>query len=451
MPVERVPDTDLEYILICFDAQARERSDDPEGVMSRRAMDALQGEPVTDVFLMSHGWLGDIPAAKAQYTNWIGAMASNADDLQRMRQLRPGFRPLLVGLHWPSLPFGEEQLGGGGPASFSAPAAAGSAEPSQAGSPVEPLIREYAERLADSPAALSALRTIFSAAMDDIAPSRLSDEVVQAYQVLDREAHLGSGGVAASPADDREPFDPNATYRAAEEEMVSFGGIGGGGLLAPLRTLSFWKMKARAAQFGSQAGFSLLRELQSAAAPGVRFHLMGHSFGCVVMSATLAGPDAESELVRPLDSVALLQGALSLWSYAADIPHAPGTPGYFHRIISDRRVAGPLITTQSEFDTAVGRLYPLAAGAARQVHFAPGELPKYGALGTFGVRGPGPQIVDLSILPPDGDYGFEPGKVYNLESSQVIRNGGPPSGAHSDLAHPEVSHAVWQAAMCGLR
>jgi hypothetical protein len=151
-------------------------------------------------------------------------------------------------------------------------------------------------------------------------------------------------------------------------------------------------------------------------------------------------------LVRPVDSVALVQGALSLWSYSSDIPTAAGKAGYFSSVVTEKKVAGPLLTTQSEFDTAVGRLYPWAAGVARQVVFAPGELPKYGAVGTFGIRGPGPDIVDLEMLPANVTYKFAPGKVYNLESSQYIREGTGLSGAHSDIAHAEVAHAVWQAA-----
>ena len=74
--------------------------------------------------------------------------------------------------------------------------------------------------------------------------------------------------------------------------------------------MSFWKMKDRAAKFGESGGFQLLHNLQTASGNDVRFHLMGHSFGCVVMSATLAGPRANNALVRPVDSVALLQGAV---------------------------------------------------------------------------------------------------------------------------------------------
>ena len=443
MPIRKVENTDLTYYLICYDAEGKERTGDPDGQMSQRVLEVLKTEPITDVFLISHGWLGDIKDAISQYDRWIGAMAGNTADIERVRQARPGFRPLLIGLHWPSKPYGEEDVSQS--ASFAGPEAGGA-------SPIDEMIEGYAGTLADTPAARQALQTIFAAAIEDVAPSKMPAEVIEAYQVLDRETNLGSGDVAADPGSDREPFDPESTFEAAnDDEAASFGGFGLGALLAPLRTMSFWKMKDRAAKFGAGPAFQLLHNLQSATNSDVRFHLIGHSFGCVVMSATLAGPSTDNALVRPLDSVALLQGALSLWSYTSNIPHAPGQPGYFRRIFSDKRVAGPFVTTQSEHDTAVGKMYPLAAGVARQVTFAPGELPKYGALGTFGVRGPDPMVVDMEMLPADESYNYEAGKVYNLESSQYIcEMQSRSSGAHSDLAHPEVAHAVWEAVSCGL-
>ncbi len=441
MPIRNVDNTDLTYYLICYDAEGIERADDPDGLMSQRVLDVLKTEPITDVFLISHGWLGDIKDAIAQYDKWIGAMAGHTADIERIRQARPGFRPLMIGLHWPSKPYGEEDVSRS--ASFAGPGGA-------AASPIDEMIEGYARTLADTPAARDALQTIFAAAIEDVEPDQMPAAVIQAYHVLDRESNLGSGDVAADPGSDREPFDPERTFEAVNDEVASFGRFGLGALLAPLRTMSFWKMKARAAEFGAGPAFELLRALQNATGDDVRFHLTGHSFGCVVMSATLAGPPTDNALVRPVDSVALLQGALSLWSYTSDIPHAPGRPGYFHRIFSDKRVAGPFVTTQSEHDTAVGKMYPLAAGVARQVSFALGELPKYGALGTFGVRGPDPDTIDMEMLPADGSYEFETGKVYNLESSQYIcEMANLTSGAHSDLAHPEVAHAVWEAVRCG--
>jgi hypothetical protein len=83
---------------------------------------------------------------------------------------------------------------------------------------------------------------------------------------------------------------------------------------------------------------------------------MGHSFGCIVVSAMLAGPRGAG-LIRPVHSAALLQGAFSLWSYCSDIPVARGRPGYFHGVVNGGRVAGPIITSQSTFDVAVGRYY----------------------------------------------------------------------------------------------
>jgi hypothetical protein len=51
------------------------------------------------------------------------------------------------------------------------------------------------------------------------------------------------------------------------------------------------------------------------------------------------------------------------------------------------------------------------------------------------------------MLPPDGIYGFEAAKVYNLAAGQFIREGGGFSGAHSDIDKPAVAHAVWEAAL----
>ena len=109
-------------------------------------------------------------------------------------------------------------------------------------------------------------------------------------------------------------------------------------------------------------------------------------------------------------------------------------------------MAGAILTTQSKRDTAVGRFYPIAAGVARQVNFAPGDkLPKYGGIGAFGLQGPGLSLHDLPIGDAAQSYGFERGHVYNLECTNVIKDGTGASGAHSDIAKPEVAHALWES------
>jgi len=70
----------------------------------------------------------------------------------------------------------------------------------------------------------------------------------------------------------------------------------------------------------------------------------------------------------------------------------------------------------------------------------------HGAIGAFGIRGlKGAETCNL--LEATGKYGFEAGKVYNVESSMFIKKGDGVSGAHSDIDGPEVAHALWQAAL----
>ncbi len=440
MTIERVPGTTLKYHLIAFDAAGREQSEGGT-LASQVAGQELANEPVTDVFLMSHGWQGDVPAAHDQYCRWIGAMARCSADIERTSTVRKNFRSLLVGFHWPSLPWGNEQIVEA--ASFS-PGAGDSVD-------------SYARRLGDTPTTRSALETIFAAATALPTSNELPPEVKAAYNTLDRESGMGSGGVDAPPGADREPFNPQKVFQATREmkpgATPSFGLSlpSRDDILSPLRSLSFWKMKDRARQIGEGSGNLLLSSLQQAAGVrDVRFHLMGHSFGCIVVSAMLNGPNGSGGATRPVDSLALVQGALSLWSFCDAIPKASGAPGYFRNVVAAHRVRGPVVTTQSRFDTAVGRWYPLAAGVAGQVVFDPFNLPKYGGVGKFGIQGVGPILVGGDMLTLEGSYGFEAGKVYNLAGDQFIRNGSGFSGAHSDIDKPEVAHAIWEAALVPL-
>jgi hypothetical protein len=319
--------------------------------------------------------------------------------------------------------------------------------------PVEGLVDEYASRIANTEAARQALQTILRAAREDNTLDSLPAEVLNAYQVLNQEADLGSEGEGAAPGSDWEGFDPEAIYEASKDEPVSFSTDSSSvwdKVLDPLRVLSYWKMKERARKIGENSGFNLLKTLQENAPETVRFHLMGHSFGCVVVSSMLNGPQGKGTLVRPVDSLALVQGAVSLWCYCSKISYERDRPGYFNTIIAQGKVAGPIVTTYSQFDYAVGRMYPLAGKTAfSSVDFAPGQLPKYGGIGSFGLGGDDLAAENTNMLTWDGSYHFKPGKIYNLESSKFIcdaKLGGPTMGAHCDIAKPEVAHAVWSAA-----
>jgi hypothetical protein len=88
----------------------------------------------------------------------------------------------------------------------------------------------------------------------------------------------------------------------------------------------------------------------------------------------------------------------------------------------------------------------MAAGLKRQIAYAL-DLPKFGAVGAFGIQGVGEFTVGRRMGSVTEDYNFQPGMIYNLESSDYIRTGGGFSGAHSDIVHPEIAHVIWQAAI----
>jgi hypothetical protein len=436
MPLQHVAAADLDYYLVCFDKEGRERPENG-GLLSQTVSDLVSGGGITDVFVMSHGWKGDVPAAVDQYDRWSAAMAACDADRKRVRQRWPDFKPLLVGFHWPSLPWGDEKLGDG---SYAAEPVGGE----------DQFVERWSDRIAGTPAAQAALRTLFQAAQKDIEPDVLSSEVVAAYQTLEREAQLGADGVAGAPDADREPLDPQRSYedwRDTDDVLAYSGGLMGG-LLSPLRQLSFWTMKKRARSVGETGGAQLLSRLLQAR-PGIRIHLMGHSFGCIVTSGMLRACQSSGPVAS---SVLLVQGAMSLWSYAGGLPEDPGAPGYFRPVIERHAVRGALVATTSRFDRAVGMLYPKAAGVFRQVAYGTGirtdQLPKYGAIGTFGLQGAGLQVTPQPVSSDlTHTYGFAPGGVYNLNADTVIKTGGGLSGAHSDIAHPEIGHAFWEAVL----
>jgi hypothetical protein len=119
--------------------------------------------------------------------------------------------------------------------------------------------------------------------------------------------------------------------------------------------------------------------------------------------------------------------------------------------LAEHRVKGPIVTTRSDKDTAVGRYYPRGAQIKRQLLLDDlPPYPRYGGVGTFGFQGLGSVAHDLPVRAAEAAYGFHGGSVYNVDASKVITEGSGPSGAHSDIAHPQIAHLQWQAAMAAL-
>jgi hypothetical protein len=169
--------------------------------------------------------------------------------------------------------------------------------------------------------------------------------------------------------------------------------------------------------------------------PSTHLHLIGHSFGCIAVSSILGGPAGTAKLPRPVDSLFLIQGALSLWAFADHIDLV-GKPGYFNGTVRRPSVQGPIVATTSTHDWAVGVLYPLAVGVVGQVSLGP-DLPVFGGVGTWGMQGL-KDAEDLPMAPLAERYAFKPGGLYNLEASEFV-------GGHSLIDGPEVAHAIWAA------
>jgi hypothetical protein len=431
MPFETIPGSSEEYALLSFDEDGNERTDDPEGVgglLSKEITARVSRDQPSHIFLFSHGWQGDVAGARDQYNRWIKAMLDLKDDRAAAGST---FKPLWIGLHWPSRPFGDEELSAG--ASFDI------GEGTMSPDDIKAL---YLQRLNLGPEAAPLLDTIVREHQQNAAATALPQAAHDAYAKLAELAGRRSEGPAGPP---------NAAFDAGNAAAgVAFGdGDSGflGGILGPLRQLSYWTMKRRARTIGEGGMHRFVTDLMKTA-PHARIHLMGHSFGCIVVSSIVGGPGAAKQLPRQVDSVALIQGAVSLWAFGEKVQQK-NLKGYFFPWVERPAVRGPIIVTRSIHDRAVGVLYPWASAVSLSdgsFDADEADLPLYGAIGAFGVRGfTGAEFVDMADK--NGNYSFEPGKIYNLQASKYISRGGGLSGAHSDIDGPEVAHALWRAAL----
>ena len=213
----------------------------------------------------------------------------------------------------------------------------------------------------------------------------------------------------------------------------------GGTPVSALHALSFWLMKRRAGQVGDRLGRELVAPMFGALGPKApRLHLIGHSFGAKLLaSAVLAG-------VQP-ESLVLILAAFSAFAFAEEVPHME-RPGAYRRVVSDELVAGPIVALRSDYDRALGTLYPAAilgdqvdrAAAAGGRHGRTRELVARNAMGAVGARGVGAPVLDLLDALKTG----LPRCVVNIDGSRVVNRMDPLIGAHRDIYHEEIATLV---------
>ena len=201
-------------------------------------------------------------------------------------------------------------------------------------------------------------------------------------------------------------------------------------------------MKNRAGTVGRNGLGPLLGRLH-AAAPDVRVHLVGHSFGARLVSYALAGMPAGLD-PSPVKGVTLLEGAFSQWAFARQLPFDAGRNGTLAGMLD--RIDGPLAVVYSSHDGAVGTFYPLASMAARDDSAGIGDAAsRWGCIGANGAQGVQARQDAIRGAGPGNNYPFAMRQALNVDASDVVRAGGPPSGAHSDIVHPELTWIVLSA------
>jgi hypothetical protein len=434
----------LPFWVIRFDEQGRLMTPDAAVLVAD-----VGSKGLTDLFVFSHGWNNDEATAMALYTGFFGETATILNDGSISKRANAVIG--LAGIVWPSILFpGDNSQSAAGAASIGDSEPIGTLEselPKVFTLPEQQIhIRALLDLLQNQPPdndsllkfrdALSALLKT-SGGVDTT--GNADDLELQAATVQNDDDWLRIlDAFSMQTADDR-------------PDRGGAAGLGGffdglwNGAKNVLRVATYWQMKNRAGVVGVNGLGPLLGQIHQGA-PNLRVHLIGHSFGARLVSYSLKGLPASAltgPTALPVKSLFLLQGAFSHFAFADALPFDMSRKGDLAGMAS--RVDGPLLTTHSLFDLAVGNAYPAASILAGQDAADAADL----MYRWEGMGHDGAQAVD-AVSETLGDkntvYPFQVGRWVNLDSNDIIKNGGPPSGAHSDIIHPETAWAALAAA-----
>lgn len=412
-------------------------------------LSALRSGTYTHVYLFSHGWNNDWKAASQRYSSFFdgfGAMRK-----EHSLAMPDGYRPLLVGVFWPStalvLPW------------------------------------ERAPRFAGGDAADAAAQDLFAtdedASMTDIARSLREESVPRFYELASKdlldpdevrelaelvaptlgdddeldgtrgataadlaEAWLAGGALSRTTGSDEDEDDE--TFGTAAPVVGAPRAAGIFSKLDPrhaLRMATVWRMKDRAGTVGAQGVGSLLCDaLEATADVGTSFHLVGHSYGAKVMLSSLAHPDA---LPRPVSSLLLLQPAVSGRCFATDAD-GQGHPGGYHGVFD--RVRLPILTTFSHHDFPLHKTFHLAVRRRSDLgeqRIAAGEPSPFAALGGYGPSRSGADAGTTRFLPirvvgsPYDELDEDGLELIALDGSRTI-------DGHGSIDNPSIWWALYE-------
>jgi hypothetical protein len=417
---------------IGFDEQGKATQGDVDALLAE-----LPGKDLTDLFVFSHGWNNDRRQARRLYQLYFqqvpGLLGRGGGQTARVGTL---------GVVWPSKRWADEPEptgdgGGGGAAGLGDAAAA--AAPADDTALVEDL-KDVFEGDQQRQALDELARLLEERPEDPAALARFQTLMGELAGAPDAEAAGEDQGELALLEDDPEEVFGRFADAVPQTGEGGAAGIGDAfgrlwdGAKEALRQLTYFEMKKRAGVVGKQGLGPLLGRIHQAD-PELRIHLLGHSFGARLVSFALAGlPDGAGS---PVKSLYLLQGAFSHFAFADALPMDRSRGGALKGMAA--RVDGPLVASFTVHDLAVGKLYPLAALSSRDdAAGLEDRLFRWGGIGHDGA-----QAVDATVAalaPVGSSYPFQPGRFVNLDGNAIVNRGGPPSGAHSDIFHPEL---VW--------
>ncbi|MGI8988773.1 MAG: serine aminopeptidase domain-containing protein [Bryobacteraceae bacterium] len=389
---------------------------------------AGDGKELTDLFIMSHGWNNDMNDARGLYARFFAVLRGVLD--QTPPSSLAGRRFGVVGILWPSKKFADADLIPGGAAAFDPDSALQDSldhlktffTTDDARAKIDEA-KALADRLDEGEPA----RDAWFAKIRALLPARGQDSEDASEQFL---AIPGSDLLRKLQAPIAPALSPGSGFQGGG--AAGFGDFFGSVQSAAIQALNYttyYLMKDRAGVVGRAGVCGLISEIANHS-PGLKIHLIGHSFGGRVVTSAA---DASASKVS---GMTLLQAAFSHYSFAHN--YEPGSDGLFREVVTDGKVTGPILISHSMRDTAVGKAYAIASAIAGQIAQALGdENDRYGGLGRNGARLT-PEAVDGNLQAVGSTYQFTGGKIFNLTADDIIME-------HSDICKPEVAYALLSA------